>query len=150
MSFQTLQFVWCAVCVTMLLLEVITPGALVTVWFAAGAFITLLVSLFCGNLWVQVAVFTVASVALLLLTRPLALRLVKKDFTPTNADRIIGMVGVVTEPITLDETGRVRVDGLDWAAKAKMPIAAGTRVSVDAISGATVTVHSICETVSQS
>lgn len=66
--------------------------------------------------------------------------------TPTNADRIIGCRGLVTESIDrLQSTGRVHVDGMDWKARtySTEPVAAGRMVEVVAIEGVSLVVREI-------
>ena len=93
------------------------PG-LVSIWFAAGALVALVVSLFGAPLWLQVFWFVVVSVILLVLTRPLAKKYVNSRTMPTNADRILGMDCIVTESIdNLRGTGAVSVDGKVWTAR---------------------------------
>ncbi len=108
---------WLIAMVALLVIEGIVPG-LVSIWFAAGALVALLLSLMNVQLWVQVLVFFVVSLALLILTRPLAKKYVNSRVTPTNADRIIGKDCVVTEEIdNLQGTGAVSVDGKIWTAR---------------------------------
>lgn len=108
---------WLIAMVVLLVIEGVIPG-LVSIWFAAGALVALLLSLVGAPLWLQVALFLVASVALLVLTRPLAKKYVNSRTMPTNADRIIGMDCLVTEEIdNLRGTGTVSVDGKTWTAR---------------------------------
>ena len=63
--------------------------------------------------------------------------------TPTNSDRVIGMVGVVTEEIdNIRETGAVKVDGKVWTARSKdnVVISTGEIVDIHEISGVKVIV----------
>ena len=48
----------------------------------------------------------------------------------------IGKQGVVLVDIEPGMPGRVRVDGLDWQARAGVPLAKGTRCQVTAVDGA--------------
>lgn len=108
---------WLIAMVVLLVIEGVIPG-LVSIWFAAGALVALLLSLVGAPLWLQVALFLAASVALLVLTRPLAKKYVNSRTMPTNADRIIGMDCLVTEEIdNLRGTGTVSVDGKTWTAR---------------------------------
>lgn len=108
---------WLIAMVVLLVIEGVIPG-LVSIWFAAGALVALLLSLVDAPLWLQVALFLAASVALLVLTRPLAKKYVNSRTMPTNADRIIGMDCLVTEEIdNLRGTGAVSVDGKTWTAR---------------------------------
>ncbi len=108
---------WLIAMVVLLVIEGVIPG-LVSIWFAAGALAALLLSLVGAPLWLQIVLFLAASVALLVLTRPLAKKYVNSRTMPTNADRIIGMDCLVTEEIdNLRGTGAVSVDGKTWTAR---------------------------------
>ena len=109
--------VWLIAMVVLLIVEGVIPG-LVSIWFAAGALVALLLSLIGAPLWLQGTAFLIVSLALLVLTRPLAKKYVNSRTTPTNADRIIGRDCVVTEEIdNLRGTGAVSVDGKTWTAR---------------------------------
>ena len=58
------------------------------------------------------------SIAALAATRPLVQRMLCRDETPTNADRVLGQTARVTE--TIDNTvptGAVYADGKTWTAR---------------------------------
>ena len=130
--------VWLIALAALLILEAVTVG-LVCLWFAAGALCALIVSFFVENVWVQLAVFLAVSLACLLALRPLAKKYVDPRRVPTNADRVVGAEGVVTEAIdNLKAQGQVRVDGAPWTARTEPdapPIPAGTAVRVLRIEG---------------
>lgn len=108
---------WLIAMIVLLIIEGIIPG-LVSIWFAAGALIALICSLLGAPIWLQILWFLVVSIALLVLTRPLAKKYVNARAQPTNADRIIGMDCLVTEEIdNLRGTGAVSVDGKTWTAR---------------------------------
>ena len=116
-----MTFVWLIAMVALLVVEAIVPG-LVSIWFAAGALVALLLSLVGVDLWLQFTCFLVVSLALLALTRPLAKKYVNAHTTPTNADRLLGADCVVTEEIdNLRGTGAVSVDGKVWSARMETP-----------------------------
>ena len=116
-----MTFVWLIAMVALLVVEAIVPG-LVSIWFAAGALLALLLSLIGVDLWLQFTCFLVVSLSLLALTRPLAKKYVNASTTPTNADRLIGADCVVTEEIdNLRGTGAVSVDGKVWSARMETP-----------------------------
>ena len=113
--------VWLIAVALLLLIEFATT-ALTTIWFAGGALIALICSLLGGPVWLQCALFAAGSVVLLFLTRPLAVRLLKKDAVRTNADSLIGKEAVVTEKIdNLRSTGAVQVSGQVWPARSVNP-----------------------------
>ena len=69
---------------------------------------------------VQAVVFVAVSVVCLLAFRPLAAKL-RKAPTATNGDRNLGREATVLTPVTAEEPGRVRLDGVDWNARCVTP-----------------------------
>ena len=90
-------------------------------------------------MWLQITLFLALSCLALVFTRPLAKRLQKPEPVGTNADRVLGAQGVVTEDIdNLLSQGRVSVLGNSWAARSARPqekIPAGEQVTVERIEG---------------
>ena len=94
--------------------------SMVSVWFAAGSAAALLSCLFHPPFKVQAVVFIVVSVLCLAAFKPLTQRLRQKP-TPTNGDRSLGREAKVLTPVSAEETGRVRLDGVDWNARCATP-----------------------------
>ena len=111
---------WLAALVIFLVLEAETMG-LVSIWFAAGSLVALLVSLVTDRFLVQLAFGLVASAICLAALRPvLKRRLAPGRQQRTNADRVIGMQGVVTEDIdNIQGRGAVIVRGQTWTARSE-------------------------------
>ena len=108
---------WLIVFVVLLIVEIATMG-LTTVWFAGGALIAFLAAYLGFGVIVQVVVFLVVSILLLILTRPLAVKFFNQERQKTNAESLIGQKAIVKEEInTLQATGRVEVNGMEWSAK---------------------------------
>ena len=84
---------------------------------------------------IHLAVFTITSILLLLLTKPFVKKIKKKDVVPTNLDRVIGKVGVVTEKIEKDGIGEVKVLGKRWSAYSDKEIKENCKVKVLSING---------------
>ena len=113
----SMTFIWLIAMVVLLVIEGVVPG-LVSIWFAAGALVALLVSLLGLPVWLQAVAFIAVSLVLLAMTRPLAKKYVNSRVTPTNADRIVGTDCVVTEEIdNLRGIGAVLADGKTWTAR---------------------------------
>ena len=112
-------FLWLAAAVCFLILEAATVS-MTSIWFAAGAATALLTCLFTDSFRVQALVFIVVSILCLLAFRPLAAKLRQKS-TPTNGDRNLGREATVLTPVTAEEPGRVRLDGVDWNARCVTP-----------------------------
>ena len=71
---------------------------------------------------VQVIVFLVASIALLVMTRPIAVKYFNQERQKTNAESLIGHTALVTEYIdTIKAAGKVEVNGQEWSAKTDEP-----------------------------
>ena len=129
--------VWLVLMVIFLIVEAMTVVT-VSLWFAAGALVALLLSLIGLEIWVQVVLFFVVSGVLLACLRPL----VQRHFTPrlsrTNVDALIGTKGYVTADIdNLSAAGKVKLGNMEWTARSThgLPISAGTLVKVDHIEG---------------
>lgn len=90
---------WLAATVVFLLIEWPTMG-LTTIWFAGGSLVAGLLAVFSCPFSIQFAVFLVVSVALLLFTRPLAIKYLNTNRTRTNVDSLIGKEAVITETIS--------------------------------------------------
>ena len=112
---------------------------LTTVWFAGGAFIAKIASLFQAPLALQVILFLLVSALLLFFTRPLAVKYFNKDRVRTNAESLVGRQAIVISEIdNLQGIGQVNVGGMEWSARTrtdgvKLPV--GTVATVLAING---------------
>ena len=108
---------WIAAIVVFLIVEALTVG-LTSIWFALGGLAALICALLGGPLWLQILWFLVIAIATLLLTRPLVRKYVNARRQPTNADRSIGEIAVVTEEIdNIAGTGAVSLEGKFWTAR---------------------------------
>lgn len=113
--------------------------ALTTIWFAGGAAVAFLLSLFGTPIEAQLGVFVLVSFLLLFLTRPFASRYVNSQTVKTNAESLIGRTARVTEEINNDlSTGTAVVGGQEWTARAQEAgkvYAPGTMVVIREIQG---------------
>ena len=110
-------WVWLGAAVVFGIVEALTAG-LVSIWFVAGSAVALIGAFLGAGLGVQVALFLVVSAAALAATRPLVKRWTSGKAVPTNADRVLGDSGKVTETIDNENsTGAVYVDGKTWTAR---------------------------------
>jgi membrane protein implicated in regulation of membrane protease activity len=137
--------VWLALAVVFGLVEAMGP-ALVSIWFCVGAAAAFVVSLFTGNLWVQVVVFVAVSAVALACLRPLIRKVttVKADDVKTNYDTYVGREVVVEQAVPAGEgsTGRVRLGDVSWLARTAdgTPVAEGVRVVVKEVDSAVLVV----------
>ena len=135
---------WLVLFVVLALFELATVN-LVSIWFSFGALITTFVSLATDNVMIHLAVFTITSILLLLLTKPFVRKLKKKDIVPTNLDQVIGKVGVVTEKIEKDGIGEVKVLGKKWSAYSDKEVEENSKVKILSINGVKLKVEEIKE-----
>ena len=105
---------WGAVTALALIVEFITAD-LITIWFAAGGLVTLLVVALAPGLSIiwQCVIFVLVSVGLLLCTRRICLRLLRKGGVKTNIEALIGNVFEVKN---VDEQGFTyhKINGVEW------------------------------------
>jgi membrane protein implicated in regulation of membrane protease activity len=113
---QYMWIIWLVLFVAMLIIEAIGP-ALVSIWFALGAVIALILS-FIPEVawWIEVIVFVVISIATLLALRPILKRYIKRNNYNTNIDSFTGKRGYVIEDITYLRPGAVKIGDVSWTA----------------------------------
>lgn len=138
---------WLIMVILLAVAEILTIN-LVTIWFALGALSALILSLFnIGFMW-QMWCFIIISVATLALTKPLVKKKLDSKKTSTNADMLIGKVGIVTEIISSDKfAGEVKVNGQVWSAVGEEgeTIEKGSKVKVIRIEGVKLVVKEIAQ-----
>ncbi len=112
-------WIWLILAGVFLLAEIVTVGALVSVWFCLGAIAGLISALYGAPVWMQISLFLEVSLLTLFLTRPLIQKFVNKDeqiVTGTNS--LIGRTGFVTEEINNSRAcGTVKIEGKLWSAR---------------------------------
>lgn len=134
----SMAVIWLAVLLVCLVIEIVTLG-LATIWFAVGALAATVCAL-CGfPLWAQNTVFVMVSFIFLLFTRPIAVKYFNKDRVRTNAEGLIGKVGIVISEIdNLQGTGQLTVAGQEWSARSLddgVTFPVGVVVEIAAIQG---------------
>lgn len=136
---------WLGLFILFLMMEA-SSVAVISLWFAAGALVSMIASLFGAQFWLQGVLFFGVSILLLCTLRPLA----RKYFTPklvrTNVDAVVGTTGRVIEDIQNDlSCGRVKLGGQEWAARSTTGeiLAEGTQVKVDKVEGVKVYVTAL-------
>ncbi len=126
---------WIIFFVVLVIIEAITLG-LTTVWFAAGALVSAILSLFVEDMaWLEWTVFAAVSGFALFLIRPMVAekmqKVSEKNANKTGIDTYIGKKAKVTEAIdNLNGGGRVDFNGQSWAA---ISTADGRKIEKDAL-----------------
>ena len=139
MNFQPWMWtIWLAVFVIALIVEAVGTD-LVSIWFAAGALVALIVSLIPNVAWwIPLIIFMVVSIACLLCLRPLVHRYLRRDLINSNIDEMKGKKGLLVEKIDLLHQGVCKINDVRWTAIAqdeKTKIPAGSIVEVLAVVG---------------
>lgn len=138
-----MSFVWLIVVILMIIAEAST-AQLISVWFVIGAIFALITSIFTESIIIQMIVFSLVSVLMLLLARPVLKRLLMFKIEDTNLGRLIGKTATVIEDIDNEcGTGQVNVGGKIWTARASndVTIKSSSKVLIDSIDGVKLIVH---------
>jgi membrane protein implicated in regulation of membrane protease activity len=140
--------VWLVIAAVFFIVESLTTQ-LLCIWFVAGALGAAFAGLFHAGFVVQLWIFVIVSVAFLIFARPALKNKVKVKRLPTNADRVIGMTGVVTEAVdNLAGTGRVNANGLSWSGRTNndsLRLSEGQKVKVLEIEGVKLIVEPVMD-----
>lgn len=130
--------IWLIIAGICLIIEIMTVGFLIF-WFAIGAILAMITSLFTSNLIIQTSVFVVSSAILILATKPFVQKFINnKNEVKTNVYSTVGKTGIVTQDIDwVQSLGQVKVDGEVWSALSfdNKNIPQGTEVEIKEIKG---------------
>ena len=135
---------WGILIVVSLIVELITDE-LTIIWGTVGAIFSFLAALLHADVWLQLLIFVVFTTLTIIISRPIIKKYAKKEIIRTNADRLIGMVAVVSEAFKNNEVGKVIVNGQTWRATSTSSEAffEGEKVQVEGLSGTKVIVSKI-------
>ncbi len=138
--------IWVVVAIVMAIIEAVSLG-LTTIWFAAGALITVAFAMMGVSYYIQIAIFVASSFILLVLTRPIIKKYLKVGDVKTNVDSLVGKRCVVIADITEHKFGQVKLAGQVWTAKSqtKETVLAGEEVEVVAVEGVKLVVLRVTE-----
>ena len=134
---------WLVVLIFLIIAEAVSVH-LVAVWFALGALGALISAFFNADIVIQLVVFVLISMISLVASRPFVKKFMAKRIPKIDFNKIVSMVGVVTEDISNPAgTGYVFVDGKDWMARAEKEekIKIGEKVKILRIEGTKVIVE---------
>lgn len=137
MNALSMPILWLLIFAILIVVELLTMG-LTTIWFAMGAVVACILSIFKVPVWAQAIVFIAASGILLYFTRPIAMKHFNKNRFKSNVEAMIGQTGVVISEVdNVQGIGQVKVAGMDWSARSidDNPIAAGTVVRIKKVEG---------------
>lgn len=141
---MNLTLTWLIIFIFLIFVEIATVN-LVSIWFAIGAIASCILSIYVDNQIIQLGCFVITSTICLILTKSIISKIKNHKITPTNLDRVIGDIGIVTEDIDEFNNGEVKVDGKTWTATSKETLKVGTKVKIVSINGVKLNVKSIKE-----
>jgi membrane protein implicated in regulation of membrane protease activity len=136
---------WLVAAIVLGVIEAFTAG-LVTIWLVFGALAAWVAAILGLSFVFQLIIFLIVSYIMLITTRPIVKKWLSREIVKTNADRLIGQIGYVTEKINrLEGVGQVKVAGQIWSAvpAAGNEIEPGTKVRIDEIAGVKLVVTQI-------
>lgn len=114
---EYMPYIWIGIAIVMGIIEAST-AQLVSVWFVLGGLAAAASCIFTDNVFMQIAVFLIVSIASLLATRPFVKKITKFGKTKTNLDSTVGKTAVVTSDIdNRISEGAVSVGGKVWTAR---------------------------------
>ncbi len=128
---------WLALAAVFAVAEIFT-ATFFLVWFGVGAAAACVMAFLGVSTPWQWITFIAVSGALVLVTRPFAEKISKKQPTGIGADRYTGRIGIVTEEVdNQSNTGRVRIGKEEWRADSSTGeiIPEGKKVEVTKVSG---------------
>lgn len=131
-----MPIVWTVFIIVFAVAEAFTLG-LTSIWFALGAIAALLVSLLKLPLYLQIAVFLIATLVMIIYTRPVAQKYLRIGASKTNVSALVGERGIVLKRVDVYNLGQVKVKGQIWTAKSESgeEIDRGEEVEIIAIEG---------------
>lgn len=139
-------WLWLVIGIVLLALELLTPGALFLVFFAAGAIVVGLLSAagLAGPLWVQILLFAVLSLAALFSLRRLLVARLHSTRSASHVDRLVGETALALEDMAVDTIGKAELRGSSWNARnvGLTALSCGQRCTVMRVEGLTLWVAS--------
>jgi len=130
---------WLAMGLILIALEMAASGGFYVIFFgiAALAIGGLHLIDMAGPAWFQFLLFTVLSVASLLLFRRPFLRWLKLDLPGADVDSFVGQLAVPLDDISPGSVGRAELRGTVWSARntSGFPIVRGQRCTVTRVDG---------------
>ena len=131
---------WAIAVIAFVIAEICTVQ-LVSIWFAAGSFVTMFACYFWDlSSMKQLGLFIVSSVLFLVVSLPFIKKRKQQIKIATNSELDVGRHATVIEAIDLDKgTGRVTLNGVNWSAVPENEneiIPEGTIVIVKKVMGA--------------
>ena len=134
-----LWWIWVLLGFFLLLVELLTPGCLYLLFFGVAAIIVGLLAgvQLSGPSWMQWLLFSILSVAALLLLRRRLLRKLRPAGQGKEVDSLVGETALSLEDIAVDAIGKAELRGTSWNARnvGASALARGQRCKVERVEG---------------
>lgn len=140
------EIIWLSLLIGFLVAEGACPIHLVSIWFAVGALVALIVAALEGAVWLQILLFFLVSGLLLLALLPVVRKFLNPKTVATNVDSVIGSTGRVITAIDNEQCcGQVKLGAMEWTARSASgeKIPEGTLVRAERIEGVKVFVSPV-------
>lgn len=136
---------WLVFGLFLVVVELAAAGGFYVIFFGiAAVLVGLLASVnAAGSVGVQLILFSVLSVASLLLFRDRLVKRFQGDPQAPQIDQLVGEIALVTEDLTPGGVGKVELRGTNWSARTSTgsPLLRGTRCRVTSVDGLTLSVE---------
>jgi len=136
---------WLVAFIALAVIEGLTVG-IFAIWFAIGAIGGLVAAQLGATMTTQILVVAFVSLLCTVTLRPITKKYLQKRVQPTNADRVIGQMAVVTSEINnVTAQGSAIVFGQEWTARSVKNdiIPVGKEVKVARIEGVKIFVEEV-------
>lgn len=136
-------YVWLILLVLMIIAELATLTALVTIWFIPPAIISLILAYLNVSTWIQIAVFLILSLFNLTQTKKIVKFLERKPKFYSNSDSLINKEATLITAINKTSQGTLKINDVIWNVKTidDTELEKGTIVKIQAIKGNTLIVE---------
>src|SRR5678816_3568435 len=127
---MTLVMIWIGLAVVAIGIELVVTS-FIFLFVAVAALVASILAALTIGLPIQLVVFAMLALLLPVLLRRNLVQRFSGRGVPSRTEALVGETGEVTETIDpVRGTGRVVVNGQDWAARCVEPVPAGARVEV--------------------
>ncbi len=135
---------WLILAIFLFIFEILTPTLFFSACLGCAALVTALISLVINRSSILWLIFFTVSLLLIILTRPLAKRLTKKQIRAAGIGALIGQKALVVEPINpVTKKGIVKIEGEEWLAEAEANIEKNEWVEILRVEGTKVIVKKL-------
>lgn len=141
---RSMPILWTVLIIVFAVAEAFTLG-LTSIWFALGAVFGLLVAIAGFPIYAQIATFLIATLIMVIYTRPVAQKYLRIGASKTNVTALLGETGIILKRIDAHNLGQVKVKGQIWTAKSEagQEIPRGEEVEIVAVEGVKLIVRSL-------